>query len=324
MVAAYELSERFDTPVLFRTTTRTSHSKSLVTLGERTETEPGHQAQARLEQVRHDARQRHRPARRRRAAGARPRAEYAEDCPFNRIEMGDPEVGIITSGSAYGYTREALPERQLPQAGHDLSAAQEDDRRVPLQGGQALRGRGARSVHRGGHQADGHQDRRRQGAQHPAGRAQTPASVAASLAKAGVPGVNPDLLAEVAPDRRRPAQPPADALPGLLAPRRLHRPQEAARVRERRHRLLHHGRSAAVQRGARQHLHGRQHQHGPRHGQGAWTGRRPTSASPTAATRWSPSSATAPSSTRASRLSWTWPTTTATRSPSSSTTAPRP
>jgi indolepyruvate ferredoxin oxidoreductase alpha subunit len=40
MVAAYELSERFDTPVLFRTTTRTSHSKSLVTCGERTETAP--------------------------------------------------------------------------------------------------------------------------------------------------------------------------------------------------------------------------------------------------------------------------------------------
>jgi indolepyruvate ferredoxin oxidoreductase alpha subunit len=35
LIAAYDLSERFDTPVLFRTTTRTSHSKSLVSLGER-------------------------------------------------------------------------------------------------------------------------------------------------------------------------------------------------------------------------------------------------------------------------------------------------
>ena len=40
MVMAYDLSERFDTPVLFRTTTRTSHSKSLVQLGERVETAP--------------------------------------------------------------------------------------------------------------------------------------------------------------------------------------------------------------------------------------------------------------------------------------------
>ncbi len=39
-IAAYELSERFDTPVLLRTTTRTSHSKSIVPMGERVETEP--------------------------------------------------------------------------------------------------------------------------------------------------------------------------------------------------------------------------------------------------------------------------------------------
>ncbi len=25
-------------------------------------------------------------------------AEYAETCPLNRIEMGDPEMGIIASG----------------------------------------------------------------------------------------------------------------------------------------------------------------------------------------------------------------------------------
>ena len=61
MVAAYELSERFDTPVLFRTTTRTSHSKSLVTFGERVETGPGGQTQAQLQQVRHDARRTPRP-----------------------------------------------------------------------------------------------------------------------------------------------------------------------------------------------------------------------------------------------------------------------
>lgn len=37
---AYRISERFDMPVLFRTTTRISHSKSLVTFGERQEAEP--------------------------------------------------------------------------------------------------------------------------------------------------------------------------------------------------------------------------------------------------------------------------------------------
>ena len=72
MVAAYELSERFDTPVLFRTTTRTSHSKSLVTFGERVETDPVVKLKRELQQVRHDARERHGPASPDRAAGARP------------------------------------------------------------------------------------------------------------------------------------------------------------------------------------------------------------------------------------------------------------
>jgi indolepyruvate ferredoxin oxidoreductase alpha subunit len=106
--AAYELSERFDTPVLLRTTTRTSHSKSLVTLGERTAPEP-------VTTVRRDwnkylmmpqnAIKRHLVVEQR----VLDLAEYAETCPFNRVEMGDTRVGIITSGAIYGYTREALP-----------------------------------------------------------------------------------------------------------------------------------------------------------------------------------------------------------------------
>jgi indolepyruvate ferredoxin oxidoreductase alpha subunit len=35
--------------------------------------------------------------------------EYAESCPFNRIEMGDPRVGIIASGAALYLRREAFP-----------------------------------------------------------------------------------------------------------------------------------------------------------------------------------------------------------------------
>ena len=51
-------------------------------------------------------------------------SEYAEDCPFNRVEMGDTRVGIITSGATYVYAREAVAGRQLPEDGHALSAAQ--------------------------------------------------------------------------------------------------------------------------------------------------------------------------------------------------------
>ena len=96
-------------------------------------------------QVRHDARQRHRPARHRGAAGARPRPSTPRTARSTASRWAIPRWASSRSGAAYGYTREALPERQLPEAGHDLSAAQEADRRVPRQGGQALRGRGTRS-----------------------------------------------------------------------------------------------------------------------------------------------------------------------------------
>ncbi len=44
-------------------------------------------------------------------------AEYAETSPLNRIEMGDPRVGIITSGAAYQYAREAFPEASFLKLG---------------------------------------------------------------------------------------------------------------------------------------------------------------------------------------------------------------
>ena len=44
-------------------------------------------------------------------------ADYSETCLFNRIEMGDPRVGIIASGSAYGYAREAFPEASYLKLG---------------------------------------------------------------------------------------------------------------------------------------------------------------------------------------------------------------
>ncbi len=44
-------------------------------------------------------------------------AEYAETSPLNRVEMGDPRVGIITCGAAYVYAREALPEASFLKLG---------------------------------------------------------------------------------------------------------------------------------------------------------------------------------------------------------------
>jgi indolepyruvate ferredoxin oxidoreductase, alpha subunit len=116
LITAFELSERFDTPVLFRTTTRTSHSKSIVTLGKRVATEPIVKLDrnySKYTMMPANALARHPLIEQR----VRDLAEYAETCPLNRIEMGDPRVGIITSGTAYGYSREAFPEASYLKLG---------------------------------------------------------------------------------------------------------------------------------------------------------------------------------------------------------------
>ncbi len=107
--AAYELSERFDAPVLFRMTTRTSHSQGVVELGDRgAEPEPLtvlDRNPSKNLMMPHHARLRH--------AFIEQRlldiAEWAETTTLNRIEMGDARVGIVASGAAYGYAREAFP-----------------------------------------------------------------------------------------------------------------------------------------------------------------------------------------------------------------------
>jgi indolepyruvate ferredoxin oxidoreductase, alpha subunit len=113
---AYAVSEQFDTPVLLRTTTRTSHSKSLVELGEREETAPLTtlvRDPAKNLMMPHNAIRRHPLVEQR----IRDLAAWAETSPLNRIEMGDPRVGIVATGAAYGYTREAFPEASYLKLG---------------------------------------------------------------------------------------------------------------------------------------------------------------------------------------------------------------
>ncbi len=107
-VAAFDLSERFDTPVMLRMTTRTSHSKGLVKLGERTAPKPVTalpRNYAKYHMMPQNARIRHLAVEQR----VLDLSEYAEDCPLNRVEMGDTRVGIITCGATYVYAREAVP-----------------------------------------------------------------------------------------------------------------------------------------------------------------------------------------------------------------------
>jgi len=109
VVLAFKLSERFDTPILIRTTMRISHSKSVVELGERPETRkevpPFTRNQRKYVCTAMWAKKRHPVVENRLAKLAR----CAETMEENRMELQDRSVGIITSGVTYAYVREVLP-----------------------------------------------------------------------------------------------------------------------------------------------------------------------------------------------------------------------
>jgi indolepyruvate ferredoxin oxidoreductase alpha subunit len=113
---AFALSERFDTPVFLRTTTRISHGTGAVPLGEvESPTVPlGFvEEPAKWVMLPVNARRRHV------VVEARMRAlrEFAETFEGNRIEWGDRSLGIITAGVAYQYVREAFPEASVLKLG---------------------------------------------------------------------------------------------------------------------------------------------------------------------------------------------------------------
>lgn len=105
---AFALSERFDTPVILRLTTRISHSRSLVELGERmeqplkeyTKNPQKYVMMPAMAKVRHVVVEER----------MRQMTEWAESCEFNRTEYHDKSIGVITSGTCYQYAREVLGE----------------------------------------------------------------------------------------------------------------------------------------------------------------------------------------------------------------------
>lgn len=103
---AYRISEKYDCPVLIRLTTRISHSQSLLELEERENFE--------LKEYKKDfakyvmmpamARKRHVEVEKRMDE----LKAYSEETELNQIVWGNKDVGIITSGIAYQYSKEAL------------------------------------------------------------------------------------------------------------------------------------------------------------------------------------------------------------------------
>ncbi len=105
---AYELSEEFDTPVLIKMCTRVAHSQSIVEPGERVEREPVLYQKdiAKYVMMPGNAIRRHPVVEER----TRRLTEFAENCAFNRVEMGDTKLGIITSSTSYQYVKEVFGE----------------------------------------------------------------------------------------------------------------------------------------------------------------------------------------------------------------------
>lgn len=106
---AFELSEEFDTPVIIKMCTRVAHSQSIVNTGERITppVKPYEKNIAKYVMMPANAIRRH-PFVEERMAKL---AAYAEDCGFNRVEMGDKSLGIITSSTSYQYAKEVFGEK---------------------------------------------------------------------------------------------------------------------------------------------------------------------------------------------------------------------
>ncbi len=106
---AFQISEKFDTPVFFRTTTRVSHSKSVVTLAEPQTPEDNTRIARNAEKyvmVPINARTRRVEVENRQKA----LKEFVEAFPENKMEINDPEVGIITAGMPYNYAKDVFPD----------------------------------------------------------------------------------------------------------------------------------------------------------------------------------------------------------------------
>ena len=115
---AFDMSERFDVPVLLRGETRVSHSDSPVELGERKESA-----------IRKGLEQKDSPKYVMVPANAKPKrvaiedrtaklAEYADtDFPYNTMEINDPSIGFISSGVSYLYTKEVFPDYSFLKLG---------------------------------------------------------------------------------------------------------------------------------------------------------------------------------------------------------------
>ncbi len=112
---AFEISEEFEIPVLFRMTTRISHTKGVVKVGEREEV-PLKNYSKNIQQfvvLPAHAKIRHSILEEKLLKLKR----FSSETFLNRIEKGKNEVGIVTSGISYNYAKEVFPEAWILKLG---------------------------------------------------------------------------------------------------------------------------------------------------------------------------------------------------------------
>ena len=107
--SAFELSEKFDTPVLLRMCTRIAHSQSIVETGEAISAQLKDYVKnpAKYIMMPGNAIKRHPFVEQR----TKDIAEFAENCIYNTVEYNSDEIGIITSGCSYLYVKEVMGDK---------------------------------------------------------------------------------------------------------------------------------------------------------------------------------------------------------------------
>lgn len=112
---AYELSEKYDTPVMLRTTTRLSHSQGIVNLEDRVEVEDKVYERNMRKTVMMPACaiERHKFVEKR----LKQMAEDSCTMDINRAEYNDTSIGVISSGIPYQYVKEVLPNASVLKLG---------------------------------------------------------------------------------------------------------------------------------------------------------------------------------------------------------------
>lgn len=115
MKKAFEISEKYDTPVFFRITTRIAHARSIVKLGMREEVGVKDYAKDTMKYVMMPgmAKKRHLVV----EEMMNTLGDDANTMDINQVEMSDTSLGIICSGAAYQYVKEALPKASVLKLG---------------------------------------------------------------------------------------------------------------------------------------------------------------------------------------------------------------